>query len=47
MVCLYRERAQLYELRAFLENLEHKVTIIIHFVVFKIDSWGDINMSEM
>lgn len=34
------KRIQLYEVRAVLENLEHKVTIITYFMVFKVDFQG-------
>lgn len=34
------KRIQLYEVGAFLENLEHEVTIGIHFVVLKVDFQG-------
>lgn len=34
------KRIQLHKVRAFLENLEHKVTIITHFVVYKVDFQG-------
>ena len=38
-LCLLK-RIQLHKVRAFLENLEHKVTIITHFVVYKVDFQG-------
>lgn len=34
------KRIHLYEGRAFLENVEHNVIVIVHFMVFKVDFQG-------
>lgn len=39
------KRIQLHEVRTFLENLEHKVTIIIYFVVFKVDLFPGVTLT--
>lgn len=47
-ICLYwgEKKAHLYEMRAVLENQEGKVTVIMHFVAFKVGSGAAINMPE-